>query len=241
MRVPSSRAWISVALFVASTAVAVSDDPKAAPKATAKTAVVQTKESQAAMTPAKALSALKEGNKRFRAGTSVQKNLLAKVKASAGGQYPFAAVLSCMDSRVPVETVFDQSIGDLFSIRVAGNVMNGDNAGSLEYAAKVEGVKLVVILGHTSCGAVKGAIDDVKLGNLTGLVAKIQPAMKASGPGTTKDYAYVDKVGEQNVRQTMKEIRETSPVLKEMLDSGAVGLVGAMYDLKTGAVTFFED
>ncbi len=241
MRVLHSRAWISVALFVASTAGALPDSPKAETKAMAKASVVQTKESQSAMTAAKALDALKEGNKRFRAGTSVQKNLTAKAKASAAGQYPFAVVLSCMDSRVPVEAICDQSIGDLFSIRVAGNVVNVDNLGSLEYAAKVVGVKLIVVLGHTSCGAIKGAIDNVKLGNLTDLVAKIQPAVAASGPGTTKDHAYVDKVGERNVRLAMKEIREKSPVLKEMLDSGAVGMVGGMYDLETGAVTFYAD
>ena len=241
MRVLSSRGWISVALLLGSTAVVLPDAPKAVTKATADKSVVQTKESQSAMTPAKALDALKEGNKRFRAGTSVQKNLPAKVKASAAGQYPFAVFLSCMDSRVPVETIFDQSIGDLFSIRVAGNVVNADNLGSLEYAAKVIGVKTIVVLGHTSCGAIKGAIDNVKLGNLTELVAKIQPAVAASGTGTSKDHAYVDKVGEQNVRLAMKEIRAKSPVIKEMLDSGAVGMVGAMYDLETGAVTFFAD
>ena len=240
MHVRHSRPWISIALLVASTGVALADDPKVAAKPAA-TSVVQTKESQGAMTPGKALDTLKEGNKRFRAGTSVQKNLLSKVKASAAGQYPFAVVLSCMDSRVPAEAVFDQSIGDLFSIRVAGNVVNPDNLGSLEYAAKVIGVKLVVVLGHTSCGAIKGAIDNVKLGNLTELVAKIQPAISASGSGTSKDHAYVDKVGEQNVRLTMKEIREKSPVLKELLDSGAVRMVGGMYDLETGAVTFSED
>src|SRR5712691_9791867 len=241
MRVRHSRTWISVALLVAFTGVALPDDPKATAKPAAKTTVVQTKESQTAMTPGKALDALKEGNKRFRAGTSVQKNLPAKVKASAAGQYPFAVVLGCMDSRVPVETIFDQSIGDLFSIRVAGNVVNPDNLVTLEYAAKVIGVKLIVVLGHTSCGAVKGAIDNVKLGSLTELVAKIQPAVAASGSGTSKDHAYVDKVGEQNVRLAMKEIREKSPVVKEMLDSGAVGMVGGMYDLETGAVTFFAD
>lgn len=241
MRVPVFRAWTFLAFFAASTAIAVPDPPKADAKPAAKASVVQTKESQAAMTPAKALDALKEGNARFRSGKSIQKDLPAKVKASAGGQYPFAAILSCMDSRVPAEAVFDQSIGDFFSIRVAGNVVNADNLGSLEYATKVVGVKLVVVLGHTACGAVKGAIDDVKLGNLTELLGKIQPAVKASGPGTTKDHAYVDKVGEQNVRQAMKEIRDKSPVIKEALDSGAVGLVGGMYDLETGAVTFFKD
>src|SRR5438128_9208626 len=241
MRVLNSRLWISIALLVGPTADALPDAPKAAAKATAGKSVVQTKESQSAMTPARALDTLKAGNTRFRAGTSVQKNLLAKVKASASGQYPFAVVLSCMDSRVPVEPVFDQSIGDLFSIRVAGNVVNADNLGSLEYAAKVIGVKTIVVLGHTSCGAIKGAIDNVKLGNLTELVAKIQPAVAASGSGTSKDHAYVDKVGEQNVRLAMKEIREKSPVLKELLDSGAVRMVGGMYDLETGAVTFFAD
>ena len=241
MRVLNSRGWISVALLVGSTAVALPDAPKAAAKAAASNSVVQTKESQSAMTPAKALDALKEGNKRFRAGTSIQENLPAKVKASAAGQYPFAVVLSCMDSRVPVETIFDQSIGDLFSIRVAGNVVNPDNLGSLEYATKVIGVKLIVVLGHSSCGAIKGAIDNVKLGNLTELVAKIQPAIAASGSGTSKDHAYVDRVGEQNVRDAMKEIREKSPVIKEMLDSGAVRMVGAWYDLDSGAVTFYEN
>jgi carbonic anhydrase len=241
MHVPHWRPWVSTALLVGFTGVAFPDDPKAAAKPAAEKSIVQTKESQAAMTSVKAVDALKEGNKRFRAGTSVQKNLLAKVKASAPGQYPFAVVLGCMDSRVPAEAIFDQSIGDLFNIRVAGNVVNADNLGSLEYAAKVIGVKTIVVLGHTSCGAIKGAIDNVKLGNLTELVAKIQPAVAASGPGTTKDHAYVDKVGEQNVRLAMKEIRAKSPVVKEMLDSGAVGLVGAMYDLETGAVTFFAD
>ena len=241
MRSLGLRAWTPVALLAASTALALPDAPKAETKTTAGTSVVQTKESQAAMTPAKALEALKEGNARFRAGTSVQKNLPAKVKASKAGQYPFAAVLSCMDSRVPAEAIFDQSIGDFFSIRVAGNVVNADNLGSLEYAVKVVGVKLIVVLGHTACGAVKGAIEDVKLGNLTELLAKIQPAVKASGPGSVKDYAYVDKVGEQNVRLSMKEIREKSPVLKEAIDSGAVGMVGGMYDLATGTVTFYAD
>jgi carbonic anhydrase len=228
MRALSCRASIAVAFLAASAAVA-------------QTAMVQTKESQAAMTPAKALTALKDGNKRFIAGKSIQKDLPAKVKATKDGQYPFAAVLSCMDSRVPAEIVFDQSIGDLFSIRVAGNVVNADNLGSMEYAVKVVGVKLIVVMGHTACGAVKGAIDDVKLGNLTELVAKIQPAVKASGPGTTKDHAYVDKVGEANVRNEMKEIKAKSSVLKEAIDSGAVGLVGGMYDLETGTVTFYAD
>ena len=236
-----SRPWISLALLLASAAVALPQDPKAAPKPAPTASGVQTKESQAAMTPAKALDALKAGNERFRSGTSVQRNLLAKVRATAAGQYPFAVILGCMDSRVPAEAVFDQTIGTLFNIRVAGNVVNTDNLGSLEYATKVIGVKTIVVMGHTSCGAIKGAIDNAKLGNLTDLLAKIQPAVAASGKGTSKDAAYVDKVAERNVRDAMKEIRAKSPVIKEMLDSGAVGMVGAMYDIATGAVTFFAD
>jgi carbonic anhydrase len=232
-----SRSRSSIVLLAAFTALVLPGALMAAETAS----VVQTKESQAAMTPAKALDTLKAGNKRFLAGKSVQKGMPAKVKATKDGQYPFAAVLSCMDSRVPTEIVFDQSIGDLFSIRVAGNVVNADNLGSMEYAVKVVGIKLIVVMGHTSCGAVKGAIDDVKVGNLTELLAKIQPAVKASGPGTSKDHAYVDKVGEQNVRESMKEIKAKSSVLKEAIDSGAIGLVGGMYDLETGTVTFYAD
>ena len=144
-------------------------------------AQAQTKESQAAMTPAKSLDALKEGNARFVAGKRKPRDLNAKVIATAAGQYPFAAVVSCMDSRAPVEIILDQGIGDLFSLRVAGNVIEGDFLGSLEYAAKVVGVKLIVVMGHTSCGAVKGAVDDVKLGNLTALLAQIEPAIVAVG------------------------------------------------------------
>ena len=242
MLIRRSRPWTSIALLVllvalvASTGIASPDEPKTPTKP-----AVVTKESQAAMTPGKALDTLKEGNKRFRTGASVKRDLPAKVKATAEEQHPFAVILSCMDSRVPAEMVFDQSIGSLFSIRVAGNVVNPDNLGSVEYAAKVMGSMVIVVLGHTSCGAVKGAIDDVKLGNLTELLAKIRPAVAASGPGTSKDHAYVDKVGEQNVRVAMKEIREKSPILKGLIDSGAIGLVGGMYDLGTGAVTFFQD
>ncbi|MFY9551323.1 MAG: carbonic anhydrase family protein [Thermoanaerobaculia bacterium] len=210
--------------------------------ATAASAQVQTKESQAAMTPARALAILKEGNGRFVAGAREPRDLKAQVKATASGQYPYAAIVSCMDSRVPAELVFDQGIGDVFSVRVAGNVVDTDDLGSLEYAAKVTGVRLILVMGHTACGAVKGAIDDVKMGNLTFLLEKIRPAIEASGPrGTSKDHAYVDRVAERNVRHTMKEIRERSPILREMFDTGKVGLVAAMYDLDTGKVTFLAD
>ena len=199
-----------------------------------------TKESLAAMKPAEALEQLKQGNGRFLAGAA-PRDLRAQVKATASGQYPFAAVLSCMDSRVPPEIVFDQGIGDLFVVRVAGNVADTDDLGSLEYATKVVGSKLILVMGHTSCGAVKGAIDDVKLGNLTFLLEKIHPAVKAAGPGTTKDHAYVDRVAEANVRQTIREIREKSPIIRELADSGKIGLGGAMYDVATGKVTFLAD
>jgi carbonic anhydrase len=199
-----------------------------------------TKESLAAMKPAEALDRLKQGNGRFLAGAA-PRDLKAQVKATASGQYPFAAVLSCMDSRVPPEIVFDQGIGDLFVVRVAGNVADTDDLGSLEYATKVVGSKLILVMGHTSCGAVKGAIDDVKLGNLTFLLEKIRPAVTAAGPGTTNDHAYVDRVAEANVRQTIREIREKSPIIRELADSGKMGLAGAMYDVATGKVTFLAD
>jgi carbonic anhydrase len=146
-----------------------------------------------------------------------------------------------MDSRVPPELVFQQGIGDVFSVRVAGNVIDVDDLGSLEYATKAVGVRLVVVMGHTECGAVKGAIDDVKLGNLTELLLKIRQAVTASGPGSSKDAAYVDKIAEANVRLSMKEIREKSPTIKELLDSHKAGLVGAMYDVRTGKVSFMAD
>ncbi len=207
----------------------------------AKGPAVQTAKSLAAMTPAAALDKLKMGNARFVEKNMRTRDWQAKVSATASGQYPFAAVLSCMDSRAPLEIIFDQGIGDIFGIRVAGNIVNEDELGSMEYATKAVGTKLLVVLGHTSCGAVKGSIDDVKLGNLTGLLAKIQPAVVASGPGNSKDDKYVTKVAQANVRQAMKEIREKSPTLKEQLDAGSIGLVGAIYDVSTGKVTFLSD
>ena len=201
---------------------------------------VQTRESQAAMTPPAALERLKAGNARFAANEMKGRDWSAKVVATASGQFPYAAILACMDSRAPLEVVFDQGLGDVFGIRVAGNVVNDDELGSLEYALKV-GTKLIVVLGHTDCGAVKGAIDDVKLGNLTGLLAKIDPAVAAAGCRSSKDDACVTKVAEMNVRQSVKEIRERSPYLRKYLDEGKVKLVGAMYDVATGRVTFLND
>ncbi len=200
---------------------------------------VQTAESQAAMTPAQALERLREGNTRFATNAMKPRDWSAKVVATASGQFPFAAVLACMDSRAPVEIVFDQGLGDVFGVRVAGNVVNDDELGSLEYAAKV-GAKLIVVLGHTRCGAVKGAIDGVKLGNLTGLLDKIHPAVDAAKCTDPKSEACVTSVAEQNVRQSLREIRARSSYLAHDLDEGEIQLVGAMYDVETGRVTFLS-
>jgi carbonic anhydrase len=206
---------------------------------------VQTKESQAAMTPAQVLAELKAGNARFVAGKPLHRDFPAQVKAAASGQYPFAVVLSCLDSRQPIEIVLDQGVGDLFSARVAGNVLNDDILGSMEFACKVSGAKLIAVIGHSNCGAIKGAIDDVQLGDLTGLLTKIKPAIDAVpadvSPRDSKNYAFVNDVAEENVKLVMKEIRERSPILREMLDKGEVGLVGGMYDLSTGKVTFYDN
>jgi carbonic anhydrase len=209
--------------------------PAPAPPAKPK---VLTREAQAAMTPAQATERLEAGNGRFRANAMKPREWSAKVVATASGQFPFAAILSCMDSRAPVEIVFDQGIGDVFSVRIAGNIVNDDELGSLEYAVKV-GAKLIVVLGHTKCGAVAGAVGGVKLGNLTGLLAKIGPAIAAAGC-TGNDEACVTKVAKQNVRHSMSEIKRRSPFIAKSLDEGTVGLVGGMYDVATGKVTFFE-
>ncbi|HUI27851.1 MAG TPA: carbonic anhydrase family protein [Candidatus Kryptonia bacterium] len=225
---------VALCVFALTTCLAAQETPSAAKPD------VQTRESQAAMTPSTALERLKQGNARFVSNTTKPRNWSAKVAATASGQFPYAAILACMDSRAPSEIVFDQGLGDVFGIRVAGNVVNDDELGSLEYAIKV-GTKLIVVLGHTGCGAVKGAIDDAKLGNLTGLLAKIRPAVAAASCNSSQDDACVGKVAEMNVRQSMKEIRERSPYLKKYLDEGTVGLVGAIYDVKTGKVTFLEN
>lgn len=204
---------------------------------------VQTKTSQAAMTPAQALAELKDGNARFVAGKPLVRDLPAQVAATAGGQYPFAVVLSCLDSRQPIEIVLDQGVGDIFSARIAGNILDDDILGSMEFACKVSGAKLIAVIGHSNCGAIKGAIDDVELGNLTGLLTKIKPAIEsvpADGQlRTTKNYGFVDAVSAANVKLVMQQIRERSSILREMLDKNEITLVGGMYDLKTGQVAFY--
>jgi carbonic anhydrase len=204
-------------------------------------AQVQTKESQEAMRPSEALERLKQGNARFVSGQTKPRDWSAKVIATATGQYPFAAVVGCIDSRAPAEIILDQGIGDIFVLRSAGNVVDTDVLGGLEFATKVAGAKYVLVLGHTECGAVKGAIDGVKLGNLTALLAKIQSAVRDSGPGSSKDKVYVRKVTEQNVRDSIHEIRERSSILRELIDSQKIGIAGAMYDVSTGQVSFLTD
>lgn len=221
-----------------------SDSSNSAPNsATGTTASAPTKESQAATTPQSALAELKAGNARFVAGRPLKRNLLEDVKATASGQYPLAVVLSCLDSRKPIEIVLDQGIGDIFSARVAGNVVNDDILGSMEFACKASGAKLIVVMGHSNCGAIKGAVDGVELGNLTGLLNKIRPAMDRVPadvqPRTSKNLEFVDRVAEANVRLVMQQIRERSPILREMLDHGQIGLAGGMYNLSTGQVDFF--
>jgi carbonic anhydrase len=204
-----------------------------------------TKEAQEAMTPEQALAKLRAGNARFVAGQLRGRNYSADVQASASGQYPFAVVLSCLDSRQPIEIVLDQGIGNIFSAREAGNVLDDDILGSIEFACKVSGAKLIAVIGHSNCGAVKGAVDNVELGNLTGLLARIKPAVDQvpddGSPRTSKNLKFVDEVSEANVRLVMKQIRERSPILRDMLDHGQIALVGGMYDLTTGQVHFYDN
>jgi carbonic anhydrase len=216
-----------------------------APADMANQPLVQTKESQAAMTPAGALANLRAGNARFVAGQTRHRDLPAEVRATASGQYPFAVIVSCLDSRQPIELIFDQGIGDVFNARVAGNVLTDEILGSLEFACNVSGAKEILVVGHSNCGAVKGAIDGVELGKLTVLLDRIKPAIAQvpddGQPRTTKNDAFVQKVAEANVRLVMKQIREQSPILRGMLDAGQIGLTGGMYDLGTGEVHFFPN
>jgi carbonic anhydrase len=195
--------------------------------------------SQAAVTPDAALTLLSDGNARFVAGTPARRDYSDQIRATAAGQYPFAVVLGCIDSRVPIETVFDQGIGDIFAARIAGNIVNTELLGSMEFACRLAGSKLVVVLGHTSCGAVKGAVSSARLGNLTQLVQKIEPAVEAiEGERDVDNAPYVDGVAEENVRMVIAEIRRESPVLATMEEEGEIRIVGGMYDVSTGVVRF---
>lgn len=211
----------------------------------ASAAETMTKEGQTATTPAQALQKLKDGNARFVAGKPEKRDHLKQVKETSKGQYPFASVVSCLDSRTSTEIIFDQGIGDAFNARIAGNIVNSDILGSLEFASKVAGSKLIAVIGHTKCGAIKGACDNAQLGNLTGLIEKMKPAVAATNSKEGEDRSshnaeFVDRVAETNVRQTMDNIRKNSPVLAEMEKAGQLQIVGGMYDIGTGKITFLK-
>jgi carbonic anhydrase len=201
---------------------------------------VFTKDTQAAMSPERALGRLKEGNARFVTGRTIHCDVLAQIKATAGGQAPFAAVLGCMDSRVAPELVFDQRIGDIFSVRIAGNFVNTDILGSLEYATQVAGAKLIVVLGHTECGAVKGAIDDVKLGNLTATLANIRPVVlelaNSNADHTAKSKTFVQAVADRNAEEAARMLTARSTVIESLVKDRKLAVAAAMHDVGTGAI-----
>jgi carbonic anhydrase len=212
--------------------------------AKAQQAPVQTAETQAALTPDRALELLKAGNERFVSGNMMQRDYMNQVEQTATGQYPFAVVLSCIDSRVPPELVFDQGVGDIFTARVAGNFVNTDILGSMEFATAVAGSKLIVVLGHTECGAVKGACDRVEMGNLTHTLGNLAPALYAvetEGERSSQNKDFVHAVTEENVRLNVQNILERSQVIRDQVENGEVKVIGALHDVSTGTVTFYDE
>ena len=203
------------------------------------------RESQEQMTPQRALEFLEEGNKRFVNNLKAHRDLLEQVNATVDGQWPFATILSCIDSRTSAELIFDQGLGDVFSVRIAGNIVNTDILGSMEFACKVAGSKLIVVLVHSKCGAVKGACDHVEMGNLTELLSKIQPAVYqekiTNEDRTSKNATFVENVAEINVKRSVKSILERSNIIEQMVEKGEIGIIGAMHNIETGKVTFYED
>jgi len=206
--------------------------------------MVMTKESQAALTPKHALKELKEGNKRFAENKLIKRNYAEEVKQTAKGQFPHSVILSCLDSRTSSELIFDQGLGSVFNARVAGNFENTDIVGSMEFACKAAGAKLILVVGHTNCGAVKGACDNVQLGNLTNVMEQIKPATEKvkdiEGERNSKNHDYVEAVAKENVLKTINDIRERSPILAEMESKGEIMIVGGMYSLETGMVEFYN-
>mgnify|MGYP000096521926 CR=1 FL=1 len=204
-----------------------------------------TQEMQAAITPTMALELLKEGNKRFINNMKVNRNLLQQANETSDGQHPFAVILSCIDSRTSAELIFDQGLGDVFSVRIAGNIINEDILGSMEFGCKVAGSKIIVVLGHTKCGAVKGACDHVEMGNLTALLSKLQPAVydekTVTENRTSSNEEFVEKVSTINVKRTVHAIMERSPILKEMIEKGECGIIGGNHNISTGEVSFYDD
>lgn len=204
-----------------------------------------TKEMQNAISPSMALDLLKEGNKRFVNNLKINRNLLQQANETSDGQHPFAVILSCIDSRTSAELIFDQGLGDVFSVRIAGNIINEDILGSMEFGCKVAGSKIIVVLGHTKCGAVKGACDHVEMGNLTALLTKIRPAVDDEQTTVenrnSRNSEFVENVATINVKRSVKSIMQRSPILKEMIEKGEIGIVGGTHDIATGQVTFFDD
>jgi len=203
-----------------------------------------TKEMQAAITPNMALELLKEGNKRFVNNLKANRNLLQQANETSDGQHPFAVILSCIDSRTSAELIFDQGLGDVFSVRIAGNIVNEDILGSMEFACKLAGAKIIVVLGHSKCGAVKGACDHAEMGNLTALLSKIRPAVDDETETTenrsSKNGIFVENVAAINAKRTVKAIKERSTILSQMISNGEIGIIGGMHELSTGEVTFYE-
>ena len=206
---------------------------------------IHSKENQSKLTPEIAYQYLKEGNDRFVRNLRANRNLLQQVNETRDGQYPFATILSCMDSRTSAELIFDQGLGDVFSIRIAGNVLNEDILGSMEFGTKVVGTKIIMVLGHTKCGAIVGACNNVQLGSLTQLLDKVKPAIEQETTTQTerhgKNTEFVNNVTEINVHLTIKKIKDESPIISELLQEGKIKIVGGVYDVDTGKVDFFEE
>jgi len=204
-----------------------------------------TKEMQEAITPAIALHLLQEGNKRFVNNLKVNRNLLQQANETSDGQHPFAIILSCIDSRTSAELIFDQGLGDVFSVRIAGTIINEDILGSMEFACKVAGAKIIVVLGHSKCGAIKGACDHVEMGSLTALLSKIQPAVSAEKTiienRNSSNEEFVEKVTTINIQRTVHAVIERSPILKELVKTGECGIIGGNHDISTGEVSFYPD
>lgn len=203
-----------------------------------------TREMQESITPVQAIELLKTGNKRFVENLKVNRNLLQQANETSDGQHPFAVILSCIDSRTSAELIFDQGLGDIFSARIAGNIVNEDILGSMEFGCKIAGSKIIVVLGHTHCGAIKGACDHVEMGNLTALLSKIQPSVLAETTETKRDssnLSFVEKVTSINIKNTVNNILERSPILREMIHNSEIGLIGALHNISTGEVEFYED
>lgn len=203
-----------------------------------------TKETQDSLTPQLAIQILKEGNERFVNNIKINRNLLQQVNDTSSGQFPFAAILSCIDSRTSAELIFDQGLGDIFSIRVAGNILNDDILGSMEFACKLAGSKLIVVLGHTKCGAITGACDNVEMGHITTLLNKVKPAIasekETSSERNGKNRTFVNNVTRNNVMLTVQQVKEQSPMLREMEQQGKIKIIGGLYDVDTAKVIFYE-